>query len=361
MAILQNKTGLAGELFPTQGSSGRLYIVMVVRGTFQIEVGRALRRCEVQEPVCTSDSYFGDPDNSSLKSASDLAPVKPGTDVVMMGSAHAPRGRATTTMLVEVNVGPMEKKVRIVGDREWSRTLGAFPTITAPKPFLTMPLVYERAFGGRDNSHGDTSKHDWERRNPVGKGFRVHKSVSGLALPNLEVPGQAMSSTSDRPAPQAFGFIDRSWQPRAGFAGTYDENWQKNQCPLPPSDLDNRYFHTVSTDQICRPHLRGDEPVRMVGAAPEGVIDFALPGVVVGVSVDFRHGNPRPGIARLDTVELRPDEQKVSLVWRLAIRCPRKIFDVELVTAFLVRLGTALQIVPTLRNAIPESHERFIW
>jgi hypothetical protein len=261
-------------------------------------------------------------------------------------------------MIVDLTVGPVQKTIMVFGDRSWSRGVGGF-SITRPEPFLELPLVYERAFGGSDVSHDNPSKHDWERRNPVGRGFRVHKSLDGLPLPNLEAPEDLIASPSDRPTPQAFGFIDRSWEPRASYVGTYDDDWRTNQCPLLPLDFDVRHFNTVQPELTSRSYLRGDELVRIVGAVPEGVLQFQLPALAIGVSVEFRRGNPRPGVAQLDTVVLRPDDSKANLVWRMSVRCPRKIFDVELVTAFTVQLKTALQFVPEFRDRVPDPGTRF--
>jgi hypothetical protein len=357
MAVLENKTGFAGELFTAQDPRGQLYVVLAVRATFDIGVGGMLRRADTQEPLCAGDVYHGEPGASSLKLASDLVPMKAGTDIAMLGTAYAPNGRPATKMMVQLRVGPVEKKVMVFGDRTWSGTV--LSSISRPEPFLTLPLVYERAFGGTDTAHEKPSRHAWEPRNPVGKGFRVHKPVSGLQLPNLEAPDALVTSPSDRPPPSAFGFIDRSWQPRASFVGTYDARWEEEQCPLLPLDFDDRYFQTVPPDLTCRPHLRGDEQVQIVGAVPEGVLECRLPAVAVGVSVEYRRGSPQARIPLLDTVVVRPDERKLSLVWRSTIRCPRKIFDVELIRAFTVKLETALRLFPDFRESVVNTNAHF--
>jgi hypothetical protein len=225
------------------------------------------------------------------------------------------------------------------------------------QPFRTMPLVYERAFGGVDATHRDPARHAWERRNPVGRGFRTHATIDGLPLPNVEDPDDLIRSPSDRPAPQGFGLIGRDWEPRRSHAGTYDERWRREQAPLPPEDFDNHHFQAAHPDLVAVPRLRGDERVRVNGATPDGLLEFSLPGITIGVAVHPRRGSPERRVAHLDTVLLRPDERKLNMVWRSAIRCPRKVFDIERVVAFAVALKTALSIVPGAYRGEPQPHE----
>jgi hypothetical protein len=135
------------------------------------------------------------------------------------------------------------------------------------------------------------------------------------------------------------------WEPRVKLAGTYDEHWQKEQFPLLPKDFDVRYFQAAHPDLICRPHLQGNELVRIVGATPEGMIEFKLPSIAIGVAIHPSRGNPERQLALLDTVILRPDEHKLNLIWRSTILCPRKIFDIERVVAFVLRLKTAINML----------------
>jgi hypothetical protein len=350
MAVLENKTGFAGDLLTAQDARGSLYLVLVVRGTFDIDPGGVLVRAEEQEPLCLEDVYYGEPGQSSIKFASDTSLTKQGTDVVMVGSAYAPNGQEVSRMEVELSVGPVTKRVAVFGDREWSRALGLLPVMSRPKAFLKIPLVYERAFGGRDTSHDDPAKHDWDRRNPVGMGFRTHKPLEGLSVPNIEDPNKLIRDPSDRPAPQGFGFLARDWEPRLSLAGTYDERWQKDQFPLLPEDFDDRFFQAAPPELVCRPHLQGDELVRVVGAVPEGVLETRLPGLAVGVAVHPLHDEDEVRVAQLDTVILRPDESRLNLIWRSAIRCPRKIFDIEEVIAFTVKLETARQYLQDIED-----------
>ena len=112
----------------------------------------------------------GEPGECSYRLEPEMAFVKPATDVVLVGHAHATRPR-TTSVDVELSVGPLRKRAVVTGDRHWSKGLLG-PRASDPEPFETIPLVYERAFGGWDRSRDDEAKHTYDRRNPVGVGYR---------------------------------------------------------------------------------------------------------------------------------------------------------------------------------------------
>ncbi|MBE7446401.1 MAG: DUF2169 domain-containing protein [Planctomycetia bacterium] len=344
MATLKNKSDFQGDLIPAQGSDGRILLIALIKGTFDIESAEEIAKSSKQEPICYADEYFGEEGKSSIRMGSDVAMRKPGTDVIMIGMVYAPNQQPVTKMLVTLQVGSVTKSVMIFGNRIWNRMLGSL-YISKPEPFLKMPLKYEYAFGGVDTRHKNPAKHDWERRNPVGTGFYAQKPENGLPLPNIEDPHNLIKNWSDRPVPAGFGFIDRNWEQRAQYAGTYDEKWKNEQFPLLPEDFDDRAFQAAHPELICTPYLQGNEPVKISGAVPEGVLTFNLPDIAIGIAVHPNHGSPQRRIANLDTVIIRPDERKLNLVWRTTIECPRKIFDIERVVAFSLRRETALKYV----------------
>lgn len=344
MAILENKSDFQGDLIPAQGKDGRIYLAAVIKGTFDIKNGGEIVNSSEQEGVCYADEYFGEEGKSSIRMGSDVAIRKPGTDVVMMGTAYAPNQQPVTKMPVTLQLGPVIKSVMIFGDRIWNRMLGIL-YISKPKPFLKMPLKYEYAFGGADTRHKNPAKHNWEHRNPVGTGFYAHKPENGQPLPNIEDPRNLIKNWSDRPAPAGFGFIDRNWEQRAQYTGTYDEKWKNEQFPLLPEDFDDRAFQAAHPELICNPYLQGNEPVKITGVVPEGVLSFNLPDIAIGIAVHPHNDSPQRRIANLDTIIIRPDERKLNLVWRTTIECPRKIFDIERVVAFSLRRETALKYV----------------
>ncbi|VWX55960.1 conserved hypothetical protein [Burkholderiales bacterium 8X] len=333
MAVLDDRTGFKSEMVPFQTAEGSFRLVVIVKATYLLDEAGELHRAPIQEPLVLEDEYLGMPGASSLAKPSDLAQFKESTDVAVIGSAHAPEGREVVRMAVDLKVGTLHKRLVVSGDRRWERTIGGAVVMSAPDYFHRMPLVYERAFGGVDG----VAK---EERNPVGRGFNREPPPSGTTVANIEGPGALISRWTDRPAPEGFGFIAPDWQPRKSFVGTYDQAWLDEQFPLPPVDFDSRHFVAAHPDLRCKPHLAGDESVELRGTSPGGLLRFALPGLAIALSVQFQSGRPQRRLAALDTLTLKPDERKVQLVWRYAVECPRKILDVELITAFSLRLAT---------------------
>src|SRR5205823_5908296 len=189
-------------------------------------------------------------------------PFKPATDVVLVGSAYSsPESRHEVD--VRLRMGKVDKSVRVFGDRRWEKALGVVTRSEAQR-LERVPLTFERAFGGTDDSMPEQI--EWEPRNPVGAGFRARKSrlpVDGAPLPNLEDPRRLMRHHGDRLEPSAFGFVCPHWDPRLRYAGTYDEAWTRTRAPFLPADFDPRFYQTVSLDQVHPGYLQGGEQVEV--------------------------------------------------------------------------------------------------
>ncbi len=332
MLEVRNRTPFAVELAPLRDKEGADHAVVVIKGTFRWDDAGAVVPAEEQLPVLHADAFHGEPGVSSLRYAADVCPLKPGTDVALVGQAHAP-GRGARQVDVGLRVGPVTLALRVFGDRQWTRSVGSW-RISAPAAFQTMPLVYERAYGGVDTTHEDTTKHEGEPRNPVGTGFCAHGSaerLEGLRLPNLEAIATPIDHWKDRPAPVGFGFIGRDWQPRHHYAGTYDARWEKERAPLLPLDFDARFHSAANPSLVCEGYLVGGEPVRALNMTPGGNLAFALPRYALTVEARLQ-GKPVQPRAVLDTVVIEPDEQRLLLTWRAVIPCTRKFLYLERVT-----------------------------
>ena len=123
------------------------------------------------------------------------------------------------------------------------------------------------------------------------------------------------SLPTDRPPPAGFGFYHRAWQPRAAYAGTFDEAWRVNRSPQLPQDFDYRYYNGAHPDLQAKGYLRGDESVELTHLTPEGHLEFDLPGVVPICSLRHK-SNVETVRLNLDTVFIEPDERTFCLVWR---------------------------------------------
>jgi hypothetical protein len=203
--------------------------------------------------------------------------------------------------------------------------------MSPPEPFETIPLIYERAFGGWDRSNPDPKKHTFEPRNPVGTGLRGKhgKFEEGIRLPNLEDPRQPIIGYGDTPPPAGFGFTSPNWQPRAGFAGTYDDAWMKERMPLLPKDFDRRFFNAASPGLVAPGFLNGDEPVMVENVSPTGLISFNLPGVPAPrCRVELKGGKKELLEPKLDTVVFNTYERLLLLIWRAHVQLRNGPHDV---------------------------------
>jgi len=329
-----NRLAFAFEPLFLADEEMRPLLVPVVKATYAIGPRGKLALAEKQVPPNLAGEYWGDPDTSSYRYEPECAFHKPATDVALIGHAYAPKA-GVMEVTVSFRVGPVGKTVRVVGDRSWFKSLSAV-TMSPPKPIERIPLVYERAFGGWDRSDPDPEKHDFEPRNPVGTGFRgKHGSFrEGTRVPNLEDPRHPIRDISDRPPPAGFGFTSPSWQHRVAFAGTYDEPWSKQRMPLLPKDFDRRFFNAASPGLVAPGYLKGNEPVVVENASPEGKLGFHLPGVPPpACRVRLRGGNDHLLQTQLDTVIVDMDERLLFLIWRavLALRSgPQDVVSIEI-------------------------------
>ncbi|MGH8620724.1 MAG: DUF2169 family type VI secretion system accessory protein [Burkholderiales bacterium] len=329
MLQFKNATPFAGALHLLPDAHGADALFTVVKGTFALGDRPAVAREQV--PLTPTDEYYGKPGQSSIKQPSDVCLEKPATDVLLIGSAYAPGDRPATELEVSLAVGPVRKTVRVFGDRVWQRS-GVGHAISPPQPFRTMPLVWERAFGGADRAGGEPRA---ETRNPVGTGYRApdgEQTLDGMRLPNLEDAASLISSAKHTPPPAGFGPICAHWEPRRSYAGTYDEQWQAQRAPFLPRDFDARFFQLAPPALVASPYLTGGEAVDVRGATPAGGLQFHLPRVALRITYVL-DGVPHARPANLDTVLIEPDAGRLIMVWRAVLSCDKRALRVSAVEA----------------------------
>lgn len=328
--LLDNATPFAAERYGLNDENGANLLLVVIKGTYEFDRRGEIALAEEQEPIELADQYYGKPGESSVKYASDFSFDKVATDIALTGHAFAPGGRAKESS-VTLQVGNLQKTIRVFGDRYWNRIIG-LSSISTPQPFEKIPLVYERSFGGLDSSNPDPEQQEVESRNPVGLGFRAKKSrvpVKGSKLPNLEDPKGFIKSPDDRPKPVGFGFIGPAWQPRLAFAGTYDETWQKSRMPLLPLDFDKRFFNAAHPDLVYRGFLKGNESVKVSGVSLEGPIQFSLPDFVPSCTAETKETGSQQLEMKLDKLAIDADKNRFIIVWSGSMRIPGEFQDIE--------------------------------
>ena len=304
-----NRTPLALAFMAGKVTGSTHQLTVMVKGAFTLSPGAIAAPAE--RPLLEGDSQWDDDPEASARAASDFAPFKPRADATLTGTCHVvgpePRGTARGGF----TVGKMHKELAVFGDRYWlPEAAGGGPS--KPAPFRSMPLRYERAFGGKGFG-----------ANPVGKGAIAVPSKGGpelWPLPNVELASRLMRSVRDRPAPAGFAPLDRRWAQRRARMGTYDAAWLEKRWPWFPEDFDWGYFNAAPEDQQIADYLRGDEPLVFEGMHPEVTrYEARLPGLRPRCFLKRTAGAGPPldeVRLNLDTLSIDLDKGTLALVWR---------------------------------------------
>lgn len=258
-----------------------------------------------EPPQCSGDVYSDDEGGQvALIYPSDFAPFKPKADILLAGIAHAPSGGVVSQIEVGLRVGACRKTLSVSGDRFWESPLLFWSKPSPPARFNSMPVVYQRAFGGAKF-----------KRNPVGLGFGQER------LPNIESPDQPVRGRSDRPSPAGFGPIAPNWEPRRSKVGSYKGKWLKERWPWFPDDFDWSHYNAAPDDQQVQGYLRGDEELEFQNLNPKHPIYRSrLPALRARVFVQIELPGTSPEFREvklnLDTLWADPEGEKLILVWR---------------------------------------------
>lgn len=322
MSALENLSPFEVMVAPTLTADDHPVVLAVISGTFELPApGEATRDplplADTQRSVASGDVFVGEGPCAYLEVEGQLAFTRPGTDVYVQGTAHAPQGRPTPRSQIGVRVGELKKGAVVLGDRYWDHGLrGTVPS--APKPFTSIELSWARCFGGWVDGGSQAAK-DAAERNPAGVGNHASdKDGLGKPLPNFEDPNALIASFGDRPKPHGFGPVARHWMPRRPLGGTYDDTWVELRAPRWPPDLDERFFVAAAEGLHATPHLVGGEPVQLVGFAPEGGYGFLLPRRDILVRF-VTHEDSIRLTPTLDAVAIDTDARTLTLTWRASV------------------------------------------
>jgi hypothetical protein len=308
---LKKGTSATVEVVPQLDTDGSMVLVVLVKERFEVDLRSRVKRVGGAEVRMTDELWDPKaPDRSSVKYPADICLRKRSTDVVVVGSAVAPRGTAVTELEVRIQVGSLERRLHVHGSRVWTRgVMGLSPGRAAP--FECVPLQWELAFGGFE-----------EARNPVGRGrVKDPEKLEGQLAPQIEDP-QSRIRSPGKGMPAGIGAIGRHWMPRRQYAGTPDQRWQEERMPLLPLDFDDRFNQVAAPGLTAPAFFHGGEPVRLEGMVSTGPLQFNLPKLhfFVGAHTDDGLVEQRPV---LDTVLLEPNERHLELTWRSLVSLPR--------------------------------------
>jgi hypothetical protein len=118
-----NQTPYQADRAFARDRDGAEHWIVAVRATFRFDTAGNVELAPEQQPVKLAPEFFGEPGKTSLRYDTDVALGKRRTDVIVNGSAYAPGGRPARQVDVSVSVGSIVKRLRVVGDRFWVKSL----------------------------------------------------------------------------------------------------------------------------------------------------------------------------------------------------------------------------------------------
>lgn len=347
-------------------ADGKSYLCLTAKRAYSFRPGARAEPLAEAAPLLEEAEYIESKsaDAERLVADSDLFPgIKPATDVLVRGTAHSNKG-AVSGFRAGVRVGPVSKIVQVWGDRTVEQGKDGALSFSAPRPIASLPLVWDHAYGGRDEhaeerlyaprGAGALSPRD-ERpslmgsltypRNPAGRGFFVdidRERMIGTLAPNLEDPADPVTPDRlgapsyrawiDCPAAACFEPIDAFTFPRAVFfiPAAFDrpkrELYEARIGILTLEEIDRRMssfdgrvdpraFNSAPPG-LAKARLAGGERVELMGMHPkQAVFEFDLPADAPKLVLEPPGVRPREVAPTLQTVLVEPEQGRVTLTW----------------------------------------------
>lgn len=230
----------------------------------------------------------------------DMGMPKPHAEWLINGSFYSSNGESCIAGQARAQVAQSQKSLNVFGDRQWTAGLPS-----KPSSFISMPLDYQRAFGGNELLS-----------NPTGIGFKQSD------LPNIESSKDVITDNHKPYLPAGFSPLDPSWPQRSQFQGSYDQSYMEKYFPGYPQDMDWRLFMNAPQDQWFDNFLLGNEEYHFENLHPElSHINGQLPGLYPRCFIkDTGEDSPELQFKEvdlhLDTAWFFPDKDIVQLIWR---------------------------------------------
>ncbi len=304
-------------------------------------------------------------DDVSLVTDSDLYGLqKPTTDILLAGSAFSHHG-SVSELRTALIAGAARKSVLVTGDRVLRVGVDGTLSASAPQPFERMRLGWHRAYGGRDlgteqarhnqgRTRSRTSPPSLEEvlehasiaypRNRQGRGFfvdRERRRLDGVPLPNLSDPEDPIELKRllavdpcdwiDRPMPAGYGPIGALTFPRC-FRYGLGIVCSRRTLPVREIALGALRGHEVDALEEprgadahafnCAPpglattRLFGGERIELFNLHRSAArFTFELPAERPRLVIEPPNAGSFELEAKLATVFIEPDEDRVTLTW----------------------------------------------
>lgn len=352
----------------------QLRLHVVAKRTYRLPNGRPPEVAPEQLAVVRETVFEGDENTPVVWEPDFVGCARTGTDVVVQGSAFSREGpRRDLEVSVSVELGKdkhgdpekIVRRIRVFGDRKVHWYEGSI-FFTEAEPFEKMPITYARAYGGKDRIADERHPNAFARgmahaadepsetfspyeypRNNLGKGYVVfpdREALDGLALPNLEMPGDLLTPERlvlgnaqrwpQAPRPACFDFAHQDTFPRMAFLGvTADFDGPAEDVPevregyLPAALLRVDFFEHIGSPEAIRffhgaspwlvfPDFDGDEVIRVKNMHPSlAELVVPMPKEKPQMVLEPHTGGTSELQPALRTVVLRPDKEELVLIW----------------------------------------------
>lgn len=310
---LRNLTPFPHLLFESVDEDRDEFGVAVLSGSFDIGSASQLLVSEVQEEITIAEEYFGEPNESSIKRASSLAPMKLSSDIHINASAHSPSGKPEKRWNVKIEVGAWQKEIHVTGPRTYDKTAKGWE-LSEPIEVMEVPLDYEKAYGGLYQEKGKLNSHP---QNFIGVGhYDTSEEKETWIAPQIVSVDDPNPKFGEKTKVEGVGAIAPTWQPRVKHAGTYDDDWLENVWPYLPADFEYEFWNSAHPDLVMPEYLKGDEAIKLHHLSSDQLMSFALPGYHIYLLCRMKDGSIIKNSLNLDTVHIDAPTKKVFLTWR---------------------------------------------
>ncbi len=239
-------------------------------------------------------------------------------EVILLGHAHA----KTPVKRLEpaLSVGGERRTLLVHGDRRWESGFLGRKSISAPEPFTTMPLTWERCYGGTVPVEIDRESFmsAVDPRNAAGRGFDAARFAEGLAkhlrcpkpypkfdptrlLPNVEDPAKPISKWEDDPDPLCWATVPPA-----------------SALNVPRMMKDNQVqpgvYHRAHPTWVIAPPPAGAE-VKLHHLTDTIEESFALPTATVWCDV-LAGGETSSHQLQPQVLVLQPDQRRFTLLYK---------------------------------------------
>ena len=315
---LDNQTNWSAQTQPGWLRNGQLCHSVVVKISARFELDGSITPLPQAVELASGDQYIDESEDRSLACANDLVPFKQGFEWLLTGQVQVAEGRtAQNVTLAWVRNGQplQEKTLALFGPRQWQKTwVGIVPS--EPEPLTDIPLQWELAYGGQDDSGDEVLA-----ENPVGQGWcgKSRKAAIGQAMPQIEQQPLLLRA-GQRRTPGGFGPVAPHWAPRqAGFSSLDAEALSHGESPYQPQTPADLYNAAPQDQRLEQSPLAGDA-VLLKGfyrEAPNLVL--TLPTVTPLVFCRADSSRATRLALQWDTLLIDTTEQRLDWVFRGAL------------------------------------------